>query len=59
MTAMQSDSYVDECYSTDRPSSIDLLADYFTSIRLEQEMFVRAGSSEADLTDCLATWFNV
>jgi hypothetical protein len=59
MTAVQSDSYVEECYSTDDPSSVDVLADYFENIRREQEMFVRAGCPEADLTDCLATWFNV
>jgi len=67
MTAVQSDSYVDErsayasweTYPADELSSIDVLADYFENIRGEQEMFVRAGSSEADLIDCLATWFNV
>ncbi|MDT5128210.1 MAG: hypothetical protein QOH54_3854 [Mycobacterium sp.] len=67
MTAVQSDSYIDE-YSThamrgicptDEPSSIDVLADYFANIRREQDMYVKAGCAEADLTDCLATWFNV
>lgn len=59
MTAVQSDSYIEECQSADFPSSIDVLADYFTSIRREQEMYVRAGCPEADLTDCLTTWFNL
>ena len=78
MTAVQSDSYTDECsthamwetcpddstctitasYSTVHPNSINVLADYFANIRHEQEMYVKAGCAEADLTDCLATWFN-
>ena len=59
MTAVQTDSYVEQCSSTERPSSIDVLADYFANIRREQEMYVKAGCAEADLTDCLATWFNI
>jgi hypothetical protein len=67
MTAVQSDSYVCErstyasweTYPADELISIDVLADHFENIRGEQEMFVRAGSAEADLIDCLATWFNV
>jgi len=59
MTAVQSDSYAAECSTPATWSSIDVLADYFANIRREQEMYVKAGCAEADLTDCLATWFNV
>jgi len=59
MTVVQSDSYVEEYCSTDHPSSIDVLADYFANIRREQEIYIKPGCPEADLTDCLATWFNV
>jgi hypothetical protein len=59
MTAVRSDPSVEERCSANFPSSIDVLVDYFTSIRREQEMYVRAGCPEVDLTDCLATWFNL
>jgi hypothetical protein len=59
MTVAQTDSYVQQCYFADHRSSIDVLADYFATIRREQEIYVKAGCPEADLTDCLATWFNM
>jgi hypothetical protein len=60
MTAVHSDSYTDErsTHAASHSSAIDVLADYFANIRREQEMYVKAGCAEADLTDCLATWFN-